>query len=128
MANSFLNIYSHIYNFKMKSLIRLAHLLSSAYVVSVIILSLSLDLKQYDFYTSDSFKKLNHICGLIMIFSGILLIYSMKRKYASPEEKVWISFFPIKFIMSISVTPFTVRVLFSNEPIGSYYKESFVGF
>ena len=55
-------------------------------------------------------KKLNHWAGLAMIFSGVLLVYNMKRKYPTKEERIWVSFFSIKFVLSIAVTPFTVKI------------------
>eukprot|EP00347_Sterkiella_histriomuscorum_P001427 403372079 len=54
---------------------------------------------------------MNHWAGVAMIFSGVLLILTMKRKYPTAEERVWIQFFSIKFVMSISVTPFADRLI-----------------
>ncbi len=55
-----------------------------------------------------SFKKTLHLAGLAMIFSGIGLIFSMGIKTSSPEVKLYKQSVSVKFILSITVTPFAV--------------------
>ena len=90
-------------------LIRIAHLMSSMIVASTIVLNALFDFRQWEFYYDDKFKSLNNTCGFIMIISGILLLFVMKRNYPTEQERVWIAYFPLKFFLSVTVTPFMVR-------------------
>lgn len=87
---------------------RILHLLSSATVVASIIITLLADFSEMDIADHKSFKKSVHFAGLAMIFSGIALIFSMGFKASSPEVNLYKQSVSVKFILSISVTPFAV--------------------
>ena len=108
----------------MKSLIRIVHLFSSMLVCSAIISNYMFDLRKYDIIDNPKYKKLNHYAGLTMIFSGIFLLVSMKKKFATAEERVWMSFFSLKFVMSISVTPFVVSIFVTNQSYKYFFSRT----
>ena len=105
----------------MKTIVRIAHLTSSGFISLVVVLSAALDFYREDFYYEEWFKRLYHYVGLFMIVSGVWLIFIMKKKHPTPEERVWASFFSFKFILSITLTPFTVRHSLMNTALRQYF-------
>jgi hypothetical protein len=77
------------------------------------------DIGEVDYIRKKSYKNLVYFSGLLMIFSGILLFISMRHNLTknfgqrgkdSAEMQVWIGYFPIKFFMTVLMTPFVDRI------------------
>ena len=64
-------------------LIRVLHLLSSMFVTTTIIFNSLFDIQSYDGFDNKWYKQFTSIAGVIMIFSGIILVRCMKRKVSS---------------------------------------------
>jgi len=69
--------------FTLTYLIRVLHLLSSMFVTTTIIFNSLFDIQSYDGFDNKWYKQYTNIAGVIMIFSGIILVRCMKRKVSS---------------------------------------------
>ncbi len=78
------------------------------------------DIGDLAFIRTKTYKNLVYFSGLVMIFSGILLLLVMRQNFTrsfgqrgkdSTEMQVWVGYFPIKFFLTITTTPFIDRII-----------------
>lgn len=89
----------------LKVISRIAHMLSTTILSGSIILNYFFELNWY-LRDSEDYRRLHMITGIVLIVSGILNIFLIKGgKKLKPEQKPWIHFFELKFVLALLLTP-----------------------
>lgn len=100
-------------------LLRLVHLLSTMFTLTTIavVIFFDVDIVEYDFYRSKLYKMLGHYSGLLMIFSGIVIMILMRRQLErehahtqTADLNAWLKHFTYKFFLGVLITPFVDRI------------------
>ena len=100
--------------------LRLVHILSTMMVGSSIALAVVMgpDIVDLEMYRDKRYKGLQHYSGVLMIFSGVLLIMMMKQTLEnehsgrmSKELQEWVSHYPLVFFMTLALTPLFDRLI-----------------
>ena len=52
-----------------------------------------------------------------MIFSGLIMIQFMKRGHGNSSQNVWLAYFPIKFALTLTITPFGVIYYYTSKSL-----------
>jgi hypothetical protein len=109
----------------MQILFTLLHLISSMLACSNIFIMAMIpaeDIGDISYLRTKLYKNLVYFSGLIMIFSGIPLLMIMRSKLSkiiipqrlskdTPDIQSWVNYFPIKFVLTITLTPFLDRLI-----------------
>ncbi len=88
-----------------KSFSRFVHILSASFLSGTAILNhlFSIGEKLSD---EPSFPKISAFAGVFLIVSGICNIFLIKAgKKLTKEQKIWIHFFELKFLLALLLTP-----------------------
>lgn len=92
--------------------VRLLHLLSAAFSVTVLAFDYIFDFASFGVVQeSQIFRRTQQASGLCLIFSGIALSGLMRKKHALPSQNLWLSLLSRKFIVSLLLTPFVDKLI-----------------